>query len=92
MPKTVLDNGKTYKWKYCIRLITDNTIKTYCSKRKKYKKIGKHEIWYIWNKTLVISTFCGMCGNSNNKIFKQKESIKKLKILSLADNVNEECI
>ena len=43
----------------------------------------------IWSKTLANSTFCGDCGNINDKIFIKEESSEMLKILRLITNVNE---
>ena len=39
----------------------------------------------IFNKTLVLSITCSKCGNNNDRIFKEEESIDILKILGLIE-------
>ena len=50
--------------------------KTYNSKYEKYTKFAKPKISYICSKTLGLFRCC-KCGNSNDEIFKEKESIDK---------------
>ena len=49
-----------------------------CEKHIQFKNV---KIPYIQNKTLVLSTPCTKCGSKVNKIFKEEESSKVLKIL-----------
>ena len=66
-----------------------------CSKMKKiycvvcgiYKKINNPKISYIFVKTLVLSIICSKCGSKDEKIFKEEESIKILKIFGLINNI-----
>ena len=43
----------------------------------------------IFNKTLVPSLIFDKCGSNDNKIFKEEESIKILKISGLTNNIKE---
>ena len=43
------------------------------------------KISYIPNKTLVLSIFCCECGDNNERIFKEEESVDILKILGLIE-------
>ena len=56
----------------------------YCGK---YRKFKNHKISYIFEKTLVIYIICNKCGNEDEKIFKEEESIDLLKILSSIKNI-----
>ena len=47
---------------------------------------NKNPEFYIF---ALISTICGKCDNNNKKIFKEKESIKLLTTLGLANNQNK---
>ena len=61
--------------------------KLYCVICGKYRKFEKPKISYILGKTLVLSIICSKCRNEDEKLFKEKESIEILKILSLIENV-----
>ena len=52
-----------------------------------YEKIEKSKISNILEKTLVLSIICSKCKNEEEKIFKEEESIKILKILCLIENI-----
>ena len=43
--------------------------------------IEKPKISYVLEKTLFLSILCSKCKNEDEKIFKEKESIKILRIL-----------
>ena len=45
------------------------------------------EISYIFEKHFLFFIFCTECGNENEKIFKEEESIEILKILGLIKNI-----
>ena len=47
----------------------------------KYKKFEKPKISHLLEKTLVLSIICSKYQNEEEKIFKEEESIKILKIL-----------
>ena len=51
----------------------------------KYRKFIDSSI-YIFDKMLVPFIICSKCGNNNDKIFKEKQSIEILKILGSIDN------
>ena len=61
----------------------------YCTKCKKYKEFKKPKISYICYKTLVLSSICNKCGNEDEKIYMEEESIEILKILRLINNIEE---
>ena len=52
----------------------------------KYRKFKNPKISYTFEETLVLSIICSKCKNEDEKIFKEEESIKILKILSLIEN------
>ena len=60
-----------------------------CIKCKKYRKFKNPKISYIFDKTLSVSIICDKCGSKDEKIFKEEESIKTLKILGLINNIEE---
>ena len=60
--------------------------KVYCTKHKKYKEFRKPKISYLREKTLLLSSICNKCGSEDEKIFKEEESMKILKIYSLITN------
>ena len=62
----------------------------YCVICSEYIKFEKPKISYLLEKTLVLSIICSRCKNEDEKIFKEQESIKILKIPGLIDNI-EEC-
>ena len=65
-------------------------MKKFCYvNRSKYRKLGKPEISYILEKTLVLSTICSTCKNKNEKTFREEESIEIIKILDLINNVED---
>ena len=45
------------------------------------------ETSYIFDKALFLSNICDKCGSSDEKIFKEEESIEILKILGLIKNI-----
>ena len=57
--------------------------KIYCTKSKKYKEFEKPKISYIYDKTLLLSSICNKCESEDEKLFKEEESIRILKILGL---------
>ena len=61
----------------------------YCNVCNKYKKLKKTKISNIFYKTLSLSIAYGNCGLEYEKIFKEQESIKILKILCLIHNIEE---
>ena len=61
--------------------------KLYCVICCKYRKLEKPKILNIFEKTLVPSVICSKCINEDKKIFKEEESIRVLKILSLIENI-----
>ena len=61
----------------------------YCVAFGKYKKFKNLKISYILQKTLVLSTICSTCDSKDEKIFKEEESIKILKILGLINNIEQ---
>ena len=61
----------------------------YCTKCKKYKEFKKPKISYICYKTLLLSSICNKCGNEDEKIYMEEESIEILKILHLINNIEE---
>ena len=63
--------------------------KLYCDICSKYINFGKPKITYFLEKTLVLSIVCSKCKNKDEKIFKEEESIERLKILGLISNTEE---
>ena len=59
----------------------------YCVICGKYKKLEKPKMSYIIEKTLVLSIICTKCKNEDEKKFKEKESVKILKILGLIGHI-----
>ena len=55
----------------------------------KYKKFNNPEISQILEKTLFFSIICSKCGSKDEKISKDEESIKILKIISLINNLEK---
>ena len=47
----------------------------------KYRKFKNPKILYIFEETLFLSIICSKCGNDNEKIFIEEESIEILKCL-----------
>ena len=56
-------------------------IKIYCDKCSKFRKFVNPKSSYIFNITLILSIICSKCGDYNDILFKEKESIGILKIL-----------
>ena len=54
-------------------------IKIYCIVCTKYKKFKIPKISCIFNKTLRLSYVYNKCGHEYKKMFKEEESLKKLK-------------
>ena len=61
--------------------------KLYCVICGKYRKFAKPKIACILEKTLVLSIICSQGKNEDEKIFKEQESIKILKILGWIENI-----
>ena len=61
--------------------------KLYCVICGKYRKFEKPKISYLLEKTLVLSIICSKCKNEDEKLSKEKESIKILKVLALIENI-----
>ena len=61
--------------------------KLYCVICGKYRKTEKSKISHLLEKTLVLSITCSKCKNENEKIFKEEETIKILKILCVIENI-----
>ena len=59
----------------------------YCVICGKYRKFEKPKILYLLEKTLVLSIIWSMYKKEDEKIFKEEESIKILKILGLTENI-----
>ena len=55
----------------------------------KYRKFEKPKISYVSEKTLVLSIIYSKCKNEDEKIFEKEESIERLKILGLINNIEE---
>ena len=62
--------------------------KLYCVICGKYRKFGKLKIWYLLEKTLVLSFIGNNCKNEDVKSFKEEKSIEILKILGLIENIS----
>ena len=61
--------------------------KLYCIICGKYKKFKNPKIAYIFEKTLVFSIILIKCDTKDEKVFKEEESMKILKVLSLINNI-----
>ena len=61
--------------------------KIYCSKCKTYKEFEKHKLSWNCDKNLVLSSIPNKYGSKDEKIFKEEESIKVLKIIVLIDKI-----
>ena len=61
----------------------------YCVVCSKYRKFEKPKIFYLSEKTLVLSIICSKCKTEDEKIFKQEEPIEILKIIGLIDNTEK---
>ena len=59
----------------------------YCVIYGKYRKFEKPKILYLLEKTSVLSIIWSMYKKEDEKIFKEEESIKMLKILGLTENI-----
>ena len=63
--------------------------KLYCVNCSKYKKFEEPKISYLLEKTLVLSIICSKCKIEDEKIFKEEESIERLKILSYINDIEK---
>ena len=63
--------------------------KIYCAGCGKYKRFKNTEVSYIFEKTSVLSIICSKCGSKDEKMFKEEESIKILKILGLINKIEQ---
>ena len=61
--------------------------KIYCIICGKYRKSEKSKVSYFLQKTLVLSIICSKLKTEYEKLFKEEESIKILKILDLVENI-----
>ena len=61
--------------------------KLYCSIWNKYRKLEKLKISNIFEKTLIISIICSKWKSEDEKIFKEEESVKILKLFGLIKNI-----
>ena len=61
--------------------------KLYCVICGKYRKFEKSKISHLLEKTLVLSITFSKCKNENEKMFKEEETIKILKILCVIENI-----
>ena len=61
--------------------------KIYCIICGNHRKFKNPKISIFFKKTLVLLIICSKCGNENEKIFKEEESIEILKILDLIINI-----
>ena len=52
----------------------------------KYRKLKNLKYIILLEKKLLLSVICSKCKNEEEKIFKEEESIKILKILGLIEN------
>ena len=64
--------------------------KLYCISYKKCRDFEKPKIWYLLEKTLVISIIWSQCKNEDKKMFKEEESIEILEFRGLINDI-EEC-
>ena len=55
----------------------------YCVIWCKHRKFKNPKISYIFEKTLVLSIIVSKCGNENEKVFKEEESIEIIEILRI---------
>ena len=53
----------------------------------KYRKFKNSKTSYAFEKTLVLSIIFSKCKNEDEKVFKEEESIEKLKILGLIKSI-----
>ena len=60
--------------------------KIYCAKCKKYKEFKKPKTSYICDKTLLLPSIYDKIGSEDEKISKEEQSIKVLKIIGLLTN------
>ena len=62
--------------------------KLYCVICSKYRNFEKPKRSHLLEKTLVLLIICRKCKDEDEKIFTKEESIEKLKILGLTENVS----
>ena len=61
--------------------------KLYCVICGKYRKFEKPKIWYLLEKTLLLTITCSKCKDEDEKMFKEEDSVEVLKILGLIENI-----
>ena len=61
--------------------------KLYCVICGKYRKFEKPKIWYLLEKTLLLTIICSKCKDEDEKMFKEEDSVEVLKILGLIENI-----
>ena len=59
----------------------------YCFICRKYRKLEKLKISYLFGKTFVLSVFCSKWKNEDEKIFEEKDSIEILAVLGLNESI-----
>ena len=62
---------------------------SYCIKCNKDRKFKKSKISNIFDKTQVLSFIWSKCGNKDETIFRNEESVEILEPLGLIDNIEE---
>ena len=65
----------------------DKIVLKNCVIWEKHRKFEKPKIWYVLEKTLVLSIICSKCKNEDEKLFKEEQSIEILKILGSIENI-----
>ena len=58
-------------------------IKMYFVKCNKIRKFVNPKISYIFDKTLILFTICGKCGDNNDRIIREENNFEILKIPGL---------
>ena len=76
MPKMFLNN------RFRLLMVLEKVIKFFfCVDCEKYRKFLNSKIPHIFDKTLVLSIIYSECGNNNNRIFKEEESVEIMNML-----------
>ena len=75
--------------KICGVMESINEKYIYCIICNKHKKFKKPKMLYMYNKKLVFSIICEKCVSNDDKVFKEEEYMRILKVLGLIDNINE---
>ena len=64
--------------------------KIYCSKCNKHKKTKNPEMSYVFDKASVFFLICDKCDSNEEPIFKEEQSIERIKMFCLIKNL-EKC-